>query len=112
MRKRRSDWPALFHYTIGRCVQRHQESIRFLTSVEAETAIGKVIPIVLGNYTTHKHSEAKTWRARHCRRPARGASVRVCALVYWFVPFSARCRTAVILREAGSTMAICSSTTA
>jgi hypothetical protein len=88
-------------------VQRHQESIRFLTSVEAETAIGKVISVVLDNCTAHMHSEAKTWR-----RLARGASVRVGALVYCFVPFSPRCRTAVILREAGSTMAICSSTTA
>jgi transposase len=42
---------------IGRCMQRHrhQEFIRFLNAVEAETPVGKIIHVVLDNYATHKH---------------------------------------------------------
>jgi hypothetical protein len=38
---------------IGRCMQRHrhQEFIRFLNTIEADIPIGKMIHVVLDNYT-------------------------------------------------------------
>ena len=54
---------------IGRCMQRHrhQEFIRFLNAVEAETPVGKIVHVVLDNYATHKHPKVKAWLARHPR---------------------------------------------
>ena len=54
---------------IGRNMQRHrhQEFIRFLNAVEAETPVGKVIHVVLDNYATHKHPKVLAWLARHPR---------------------------------------------
>jgi transposase len=54
---------------IGRCMQRHrhQEFIRFLNAVEAETPIGKIVHVVLDNYATHKHPKVRAWLARHPR---------------------------------------------
>src|ERR1700719_3373546 len=54
---------------IGRCMQRHrhQEVIRFLNAVEAETPVGKIVHVVLDNYATHKHPKVKAWLARHPR---------------------------------------------
>jgi transposase len=54
---------------IGRCVQRHwhQEFIRFLNAIEAETPIGKLVHVILDNYATHKHPKVRAWLARHPR---------------------------------------------
>jgi cation transport regulator ChaB len=54
---------------IGRCMQRHrhQEFIRFLNAVEAETPVSKIVHVVLDNYATHKHPKVKAWLARHPR---------------------------------------------
>jgi transposase len=54
---------------IGRCMQRHrhQEFIRFLNAVEAETPVGKIVHVVLDNYATHKHPKVKAWLGRHPR---------------------------------------------
>jgi len=45
---------------IGRCMQRHrhQESIRFLNTVECEVAADKAVHVVLDNYASHKHPRA------------------------------------------------------
>ena len=54
---------------IGRCMQRHrhQEFVRFLNAIEAETPVGKIVHVVLDNYGTHKHPKVKAWLARHPR---------------------------------------------
>jgi transposase len=54
---------------IGRCMQRHrhQEFVRFLDAIEAETPVGKIVHLVLDNYGTHKHPKVKAWLARHPR---------------------------------------------
>jgi transposase len=46
---------------------RHREFIRFLDATEAETAVGKIVHVVLDNYATHKHPKVKAWLARHPR---------------------------------------------
>jgi hypothetical protein len=46
---------------------RHQEFIRFLNAVEAETPVGKIVHVVLDNYATHKHPKVKAWLGRHPR---------------------------------------------
>jgi transposase len=54
---------------IGRCMQRHrhQEFIRFLNAIEAETPVGKLVHVILDNYATHKHPTVKAWLVRHPR---------------------------------------------
>jgi transposase len=54
---------------IGHCMQRHrhQEFIRLLNAIERAVAAGKVIHVILDNYTTHKHPEVLRWLARHPR---------------------------------------------
>lgn len=54
---------------IGRCMQRHrhEEFIRFLNTVEAETPKGKSVHVILDNYATHKHPAVLAWLARHKR---------------------------------------------
>jgi transposase len=54
---------------IGRNMQRHrhQEFIRFLNAVEAETAAGKVVHAILDNYAAHKHPKVQKWLGSHPR---------------------------------------------
>ena len=54
---------------IGRCMQRHrhQEFIRFLNAIEAETPVGKIVHVILDNYGSHKHSNVQAWLGRHPR---------------------------------------------
>jgi transposase len=52
---------------IGRCMQRHQEFIRFLNVAEAAVPKGKAIHAIVDNYATHKHPKVKEWLARHPR---------------------------------------------
>src|SRR3712207_5327485 len=42
---------------LGRCMQRHrhQEFIRFLNALEAALPAGRIVPVILDNYATHKH---------------------------------------------------------
>ena len=54
---------------IGRCMQRHrhQEFIRFLNAIEAETRVGKIVHVILDNYGSHKHPKVRAWLDRHPR---------------------------------------------
>jgi transposase len=54
---------------IGRCMQRHrhQEFIRFLNTIEAETPVGKIVHVILDNYGSHKHPKVRAWLGRHPR---------------------------------------------
>ena len=54
---------------IGRNMQRHrhQEFIRFITTIEQQVPVGKVIHAIVDNYATHKHSKVHQWLARHPR---------------------------------------------
>jgi transposase len=70
---------------IGRCMQRHrhQEFIRFLNAIEADTAAGKMVHVILDNYATHKHPKVRAWLERHPR------------FVFHFTPTSASWLNAV-----------------
>jgi DDE superfamily endonuclease len=52
---------------LGRCMQRHQEFLRFLNAIEAAVPAGKVIHGILDNYASHKHPKVLRWFARHPR---------------------------------------------
>src|SRR6202011_10126 len=45
----------------------HQEFIRFLTTIEEQVPVGKVIHAIVDNYATHKHPKVRQWLARHPR---------------------------------------------
>lgn len=57
---------------IGRSMQRHrhQEFIRFLNAIDADLPAGKVVHVILGNHTVHKHPKVGAWTNRHERLPA------------------------------------------
>lgn len=54
---------------IGDCMprHRHQEFIRFLKKIEAETPPSLDLHLVVDNYGTHKHRRVKSWLKRHPR---------------------------------------------
>ena len=54
---------------IGDCMprHRHQEFIRFLKKVDAETRPGPDLHLIVDNYATHKHPRVKSWLQRHPR---------------------------------------------
>jgi transposase len=54
---------------IGQCQSRHrhQEFLRFLKKVNAETDPVVAVHLILDNYGTHKHPEVKAWFAGHPR---------------------------------------------
>jgi transposase len=54
---------------IGTCMaqHRHQEWIRFLKQIDAETPPGLTLHVILDNYATHKHPRVKAWLAKHSR---------------------------------------------
>ena len=54
---------------IGRCMQRHrhQEFIRFLNVIERQVPAGKMIHVVLDNYSPHKTPKVIEWLGRHPR---------------------------------------------
>ena len=54
---------------IGECMprHRHQEFIRFLKKIDAETPSGLDLHIIADNYATHKHPRVKSWLKRHPR---------------------------------------------
>ena len=54
---------------IGQCMKRHrhQEFLRFLRTLDRQTPKKRELHLVLDNYATHKHSNVKTWLAKHPR---------------------------------------------
>ena len=54
---------------IGDCMarHRHQEFIRFLTKIDAETPSHLDLHLIVDNYATHKHPRVKAWMRRHPR---------------------------------------------
>lgn len=54
---------------IGDCMprHRHQEFIRFLDKIDAETELGLDLHLIIDNYATHKHPRVKSWLRRHPR---------------------------------------------
>ena len=53
----------------GRNMQRHrhQEFIRFLNALERDIPAGKIVHVILDNYTAHKHQRVRAWLTRHPR---------------------------------------------
>ncbi len=54
---------------IGKCMNRHrhQEWIKFLKLIDAETAKDLDLHMIVDNYATHKHPKVKSWLRRHRR---------------------------------------------
>jgi transposase len=56
-------------HVIGDCMphHRHQEFIRFLKKIDAETPPDLALHLIVDNYGTHKHAKVKSWLRRHPR---------------------------------------------
>jgi len=56
-------------HVIGDCLprHRHQEFIRFLKKIDAETPPELDLHLIVDNYGTHKHAKVKSWLRRHPR---------------------------------------------
>jgi transposase len=54
---------------IGTCMarHRHQEWLKFLQLIDAETPADLDLHIIVDNYATHKHPKVKAWLGRHPR---------------------------------------------
>ena len=54
---------------IGDCMprHRHQEFIRFLNKIDAETPSHLDLHLIVDNYATHQHPQVKAWMRRHPR---------------------------------------------
>jgi transposase len=54
---------------IGDCMlrHRHQEFIRFLKTIDAQTKAGLNLHLIVDNYGTHKHPKVQAWLRRHPR---------------------------------------------
>lgn len=54
---------------IAECMprHRHQEWIRFLRQIDAETPADLDLHLIVDNYATHKHPKVKSWLKRHPR---------------------------------------------
>ena len=54
---------------ISTCMSRHrhQEWIKFLKQIDAETPSGLALHLIVDNYATHKHPKVKAWLKRHKR---------------------------------------------
>lgn len=54
---------------IAECMprHRHQEWIKFLKKIDAETPAELDLHLIVDNYATHKHPKVKSWLARHKR---------------------------------------------
>lgn len=46
---------------------RHQEWIKFLRQIDAQTPADKQLHIIIDNYSTHKHEKVRAWTKRHPR---------------------------------------------
>ena len=49
---------------MGQCVNRHQESIKFLKLMDAETSPEPDPHLIVDNYATHKHPKVRSWLKR------------------------------------------------
>jgi len=56
-------------HVIGDCMprHRHQEFIRFLKKIDAETPAELDLHLIVDNYSTHKHARVQSWLGRHPR---------------------------------------------
>src|SRR6202140_768982 len=56
-------------HVIGQCMprHRHQEFIRFLNLIEAQTPASLELHLIVDNYGTHKHPRVVSWLKRHPR---------------------------------------------
>jgi transposase len=54
---------------IGTCMKRHrhQEWLKFLKLIDAQTSSQKEIHLIVDNYSTHKHPAVNNWLSRHKR---------------------------------------------
>ena len=54
---------------IGQCMarHRHQEFIKFLRRIDAETPPELELHLIVDNYATHKHPKVRRWLGRHRR---------------------------------------------
>jgi transposase len=54
---------------IGECMKRHrhQEWLKFLRRIDAETSRYLDVHLIADNYATHKHAKVKAWLKRHPR---------------------------------------------
>jgi len=54
---------------IGECMSRHrhQEWIKFLKKIDAETPADLDLHLIVDNYSTHKHPKVQAWLKRHKR---------------------------------------------
>jgi transposase len=54
---------------IGQCQDRHrhQEWLKFLQLIEAQTPADRDLHLILDNYATHKHPKVQRWLAKHPR---------------------------------------------
>src|SRR5262245_43693038 len=54
---------------IGQCMprHRHQEFIKFLKQIDAETPSDLDLHLIVDNYATHKHPKVEAWLKRHKR---------------------------------------------
>jgi len=54
---------------IGQCMKRHrhQEWLKFLRRIDAETLPRLDVHLIADNYATHKHAKVKAWLKRHPR---------------------------------------------
>lgn len=54
---------------IAECMpqHRHQEWIKFLKKIDAETPAGLDLHLIVDNYATHKHPKVQNWLKRHKR---------------------------------------------
>ena len=54
---------------IGHCQarHRHQEWLKFLRLIDAQTPPERELHLILDNYATHKHAKVKSWLAKHPR---------------------------------------------
>jgi transposase len=70
---------------IGRCMKRHrhQEFIRFLSTIDANVPPKRPVHVIIDNYAAHKHPTVMAWLSRHPR------------FVFHFTPTSASWLNAV-----------------
>jgi transposase len=54
---------------IGQCQDRHrhQEWLKFLQLIDAQTPVDRDLHLILDNYATHKHPKVQKWLAKHPR---------------------------------------------
>jgi transposase len=54
---------------IGTCMDRHrhQEFLRFLKQIDAQTPADLDLHLIVDNYSTHKHARVRSWLAKHQR---------------------------------------------